>query len=102
MSRSVAGLALLLLAACTPPAPPPGDPVARHYADREAIEAVLYNANLGFELGEPDRFASAFAPDAVFELNGEGPVHGYQKMRYEDDLEKRDGAWLITRRQRIE
>jgi hypothetical protein len=58
------------------------------FNDREAIEQVLARANLGFELSDPELFAGAFAPDAVYELNGEGPVFGYQKMRYEgrDDI----------------
>jgi hypothetical protein len=51
-------------------------------ADREAIEEVLARANLGFELSDPDLFANAFAEDAVYELAGEGPVFGYQKMLY--------------------
>lgn len=51
-------------------------------ADRQAIEATLSRANIGFELSDPDLFASAFAEDAVYELAGEGPVFGYQKMRY--------------------
>jgi hypothetical protein len=51
-------------------------------ADRQAIEATLSRANIGFELSDPDLFASAFAEDAVYELTGEGPVFGYQKMRY--------------------
>lgn len=57
-------------------------------SDREAIEQVLARANLGFELSDPDLFASAFAEDAVYELTGEGPVFGYQKMRYvgRDDI----------------
>lgn len=180
MSRLIAiylGAACLVLcaAACAPA--PQADPVVQRLADREAIESVLFHANLGFELGDPDQFAGAFAPDAVFELNGEGPVFGYQRMRYEgrdqireivsdrnerarnadpatlsydpaslrrynrntdslveiidatharhrstwmvvmktnvdihisavgryeDELEKRDGAWLITKRRRIE
>jgi hypothetical protein len=50
--------------------------------DRQAIEDVLKRANVGFELGDADLFASAFADDAVYELSGEGPVFGYQKMRY--------------------
>jgi hypothetical protein len=50
--------------------------------DRQAIEDVLKRANVGFELGDADLFASAFADDAVYELTGEGPVFGYQKMRY--------------------
>jgi hypothetical protein len=55
---------------------------ADRLADREAIEDVLSRANLGFELGDPDLFANAFAEDAVYELAGEGPVFGYQKMTY--------------------
>jgi hypothetical protein len=50
--------------------------------DRQAIEDVLKRANVGFELGDANLFASAFADDAVYELSGEGPVFGYQKMRY--------------------
>ncbi|HEY7671878.1 MAG TPA: nuclear transport factor 2 family protein [Gammaproteobacteria bacterium] len=50
--------------------------------DRQAIEEVLKRANVGFELSDPDLFASAFAGDAVYELTGQGPVFGYQKMRY--------------------
>jgi hypothetical protein len=78
---------VVALAACTPErgaadAEPP------RFADREAIEQVLARANLGFELSDPDLFAGAFAPDAVYELTGEGPVFGYQKMRYtgRDDI----------------
>ena len=55
---------------------------AQRLADREAIEEVLSRANLGFELSDPDLFANAFAEDAVYELAGEGPVFGYQKMKY--------------------
>jgi hypothetical protein len=55
---------------------------ARRLADREAIEDVLARANLGFELSDPDQFADAFAEDAVYELNGTGPVFGYAKMSY--------------------
>jgi hypothetical protein len=56
--------------------------------DRQAIEETLKRANVGFELSDPDLFASAFAADAVYELTGEGPVFGYQKMRYtgRDDI----------------
>jgi hypothetical protein len=86
-SVAVAGLGAAWLAACTPAAN--DDTAARQrLADREAIEQVLSRANLGFELSDPDLFADAFAPDAVYELPGEGPVFGYQKMRYEgrDDI----------------
>jgi hypothetical protein len=76
------GLAALSLAACTPAANDAAVAQQR-LADREAIEQVLARANLGFELSDPELFADAFAPDAVYELAGEGPVFGYQKMRYE-------------------
>jgi hypothetical protein len=56
---------------------------ARRFADREAIEAVLARANLGFELSNPDLFAEAFAEDGVYEVAGEGPVFGYRKMVYD-------------------
>ena len=61
---------------------------ASRLSDREAIEQVLARTNLGFELSDPDLFAGAFAEDAVYELTGEGPVFGYQKMRYvgRDDI----------------
>ena len=55
---------------------------ARRIADREAIEDVLSLANVGFELSDPDRFASAFAEDAVYQLDEKGPVFGYEKMVY--------------------
>jgi len=55
---------------------------AQRVADREAIEDVLNRANLGFELGDPDLFAGAFAEDAVFQLDEKGPVFGFDKMLY--------------------
>jgi uncharacterized protein (TIGR02246 family) len=66
----------------------PIDPAAQRFADREAIEALLDRSNRGFELSDPDLFANAFAPDAVYELAGQGPVFGYDKMRYQgrDDI----------------
>ena len=75
-------LGLLLLSACAPAFAADTD-IAQRVADREAIEEVLKRANVGFELSDPDLFGSAFAEDAVYELNGTGPVFGYQKMRYE-------------------
>jgi hypothetical protein len=72
-----------LLAACTPAANDDAAAARERLADREAIEQVLSRANLGFEQSDPDLFANAFAPDAVYELAGAGPVFGYQKMRYE-------------------
>ena len=64
-------------------------------ADREAIEQVLARANLGFELSDAELFAGAFAADAVYELNGDGPVFGYQKARYEG---REDIRTIITDR----
>jgi hypothetical protein len=78
--------AALGLMACAPAGS--GDAAAQRLADREAIEQTLARANLGFELSDADLFANAFASDAVYELAGEGPVFGYQKMRYSgrDDI----------------
>jgi hypothetical protein len=59
-----------------------GDALKR-IADREAIEDVLNRANLGFELGDADLFAGAFAADAVFQLDEKGPVFGFDKMIYQ-------------------
>ncbi len=56
---------------------------AQRIADREAIEDALSRANLGFELGDADLFASAFAEDAVFQLDEKGPVFGFDKMIYQ-------------------
>lgn len=50
--------------------------------DREAIEQTLSRANLGFELGDAELFASAFAEDAVYELDSDVPVFGYDKLVY--------------------
>ncbi len=55
---------------------------AQRIADREAIEDVLSRANTGFELSDPDLFAGAFAEDAVYQLDEQGPVFGYEKMLY--------------------
>jgi hypothetical protein len=56
--------------------------------DHEAIEDVLSRANIGFELGDADLFASAFAADGVYQLDEKGPVFGYDKMVYKgrDDI----------------
>ena len=54
----------------------------QRFADREAIEDVLKRANLGFELGDPDMFADAFAEDAEYVLDDKGPVFGYDKLIY--------------------
>ena len=56
---------------------------AQRIADREAIEDALNRANLGFELGDADLFAGAFAEDAVFKLDEKGPVFGFDKMIYQ-------------------
>jgi hypothetical protein len=50
--------------------------------DREAVEDTLSRANMGFELGDPELFANAFAVDAVYQLDEKGPVFGYEKMSY--------------------
>ncbi|HLF12051.1 MAG TPA: nuclear transport factor 2 family protein [Gammaproteobacteria bacterium] len=82
-TKTLIGLAagVLLAAGCTP-APSADAGAAQRLADREAIQNVLSRANIGFELSDPDLFANAFADDAVYELAGEGPVFGYQKMVY--------------------
>ena len=59
------------------------DAAALRIADREAIEDVLSRANVGFELSDPELFAGAFAEDAVFQLDGKGPVFGFDKMIYQ-------------------
>jgi hypothetical protein len=72
--------ALLLLAGCaSAPAMQGGEP---RLADHEAIDEVLSRANIGFELGDADLFASAFAVDGVYQLDEKGPVFGYDKMIY--------------------
>jgi hypothetical protein len=73
--------ALLLLAGCVsgPSSMQSGEP---RLADHEAIEEVLARANMGFELGDADMFAGAFAPDAAYQLDEKGPVFGYDKMVY--------------------
>ena len=43
---------------------------------------MLSRANVGFELSDPDLFANAFAPDAVYELVSEVQVFGYRKLLY--------------------
>jgi hypothetical protein len=57
-------------------------------ADRETIEDTLNRANQGFELGDPDLFAGAYAENAIFKLDAQGPVFGFDKMVYEgrDDI----------------
>ncbi|MGC1456711.1 MAG: nuclear transport factor 2 family protein [Steroidobacteraceae bacterium] len=50
--------------------------------DRDAIEDTLSRANVGFELSDPDLFAGAFAPDAIYRLDEKGPVFGYDRMIY--------------------
>ena len=58
-------------------------------ADHEAIDEVLSRANIGFELGDADLFASAFAVDGVYQLDEKGPVFGYDKMIYRGRAEIR-------------
>jgi hypothetical protein len=62
---------------------PSENATALRFADREAIEDALSRANLGFELNDPNLFAGAFAEDAVFQLDGKGPVFGFDKMTYQ-------------------
>jgi hypothetical protein len=73
IARVIGGICLLAAAATA------DEP---NLTDRQAIEETLKRANVGFELSDPDLFASAFADDGVYELTGQGPVFGYQKMRY--------------------
>ena len=68
---------------------------AQRIADREAIEDVLNRANVGYELSDADLFANAFAEDAIYQLNEQGPVFGYQKMVYRG---KADIRSIITDR----
>lgn len=84
----LAAALLLAGAACAPapsasaPAAAPESGAAQRLTDREAIEHVLSRANIGFELSDPDMFASAFAEDGVYELASDKPVFGYQKLLY--------------------
>ena len=68
---------------------------AQRIADREAIEDVMNRANLGFELGDPDLFAGAFAENAVLQLDEKGPVFGFDKMLYQGRADIRS---IITAR----
>ena len=72
------------------------DAAAIRIADREAIEDTVNRANLGFELGDADLFAGAFAEHAGLELDAKGPVFGFDKMSYQgrDDIRR-----IITDRQ---
>jgi hypothetical protein len=78
---------VMLLAGCATGygSPQAGEP---RLADHEAIEDVLSRANIGFELGDADLFAGAFASDAVYQLDEKGPVFGYDRMVYKgrDDI----------------
>ena len=74
--------AYVLLAAGCAHQPVAESPAAQRIAGREAIEEVLNRANVGFELSDADLFASAFAEDAVYQLDEKGPVFGYEKMVY--------------------
>ena len=78
-----AATALLAAAGCSPAPDPNATASAQRFTDREEIEHVLSRANIGFELSDPDMFASAFANDAVYELASDKPVFGYQKLRYD-------------------
>ena len=80
------GIVCALLFGCA--GSPRQAPAESRFADREAVEEVLNRANMGFELGDPDLFAGAFAADAVYELAEKGPVFGYDKLIYRgrDDI----------------
>lgn len=58
---------------------PTGEP---RLSDRDSIEDTLSRANIGFELGDADMVASAFASDGVYQLDEKGPVFGYDKLLY--------------------
>ena len=68
---------------------------AQMFLERQAIEKVLYFANLGFELSDPDMFANAFAEDASYVLDSEWPLFGYEKLKYDG---RADIRTIITRR----
>ena len=86
--KSLACASVLLLAACVtgPQSMPRSEP---RLADHEAIDEVLSRANIGFELGDADLFAGAFAVDGVYQLDEKGPVFGYDKMTYQGRAEIR-------------
>jgi hypothetical protein len=71
------------------------DAELQQFMDRQAIEQVLSKANLGFELGDTDLFAGAFAEDAEFVMDSDTPVFGYQKLLYSGRKEIRE---IITDR----
>jgi len=74
---------------------PEKDAAALRIEDREAIEDVVNRANLGFELGDADHFANAFAEDGIFQLDEKGPVFGFDKMIYQGRADIRS---IITAR----
>lgn len=65
------------------------------FMERQAIEKVLYFANLGFELSDPDMFANAFAEDATYVLDSQWTLFGYEKLNYDG---RADIRTIITRR----
>ncbi len=82
--RALLCVGIWALAGCSAPTPPASsDPAAQRIADQAAIEDVLARVNLGFEFSDANQFADGFARDAVYELVGQGPVFGYQRMRYD-------------------
>jgi hypothetical protein len=83
--------ALIVFASgCTADRMAGGYPADQRIADREAIEDTLNRANQGFELGDPDLFAGAYSENAVFKLDEQGPVFGFDKLIYEgrDDIRR--------------
>lgn len=65
------------------------------FIERQAIEKVLYFANLGFELSDPDMFANAFAEDATYVVDSKWPLFGYEKLKYTGRADIRS---IITQR----
>lgn len=68
------------------------------FMERQAIEKVLYFANLGYELFDAEMYGEAFAEDAVYILDSQWPIYGYDKLRYEgrEDIES-----MITSRTEV-
>ncbi|MEJ0005788.1 MAG: nuclear transport factor 2 family protein [Steroidobacteraceae bacterium] len=86
--KSMVCAAVLLLSGCATGAVSTAAREPR-LGDHEAIEEVLSRANIGFELGDADLFAGAFAVDGVYQLDEKGPVFGYDRMVYRGRAEIR-------------
>jgi hypothetical protein len=94
ITLAVISVFALLVGGCAQQTPEE-NAAALRIADREAIEDVVNRANLGFELGDADLFANAFAEDGIFELDEKGPVFGFDKMTYQGRADIRS---IITAR----